>query len=675
MDTAKAFIRDFGIELTALLTPPNHLWVGSGRTTVQPLANTACGVGDMVSPPFATSGFRAVCGFSIEGATEIRDTGHLGKGDVGILYSGGMWYPNEVVRKGTYHHLKDGRLLSFGISSSLSPSCRGAGFVLEVGLTNRSGRRVRLAFRPELAVERIIVLPLQRWGFSQPRGGEPAVPRPGGREWTTSEARLVADWDEAPAELEPDGALRRFLTVEVTGRSASARRADPEGIARETREAWDRRIARAFGALPRLESDIPGLEAYYRRSVLSGLVCEWDNPEFGVRPLYATSGMDGGAVCSYVWDLGGYAAFIASLAFGDDLLPTIRAMATVGMDRYYAVSAAGTGVGVRYAYSVWAFVNLVWAMALLRGPSRELYEAARRLTLENESLEDPDTGLIDYGTQENLLEMRGAGWEHVTPSPNAERATCLRRIAALGDYFGEPEAAGWRARADRILEAVRRALWNEEEGWFHCLYPDGRREVVYSIQAFDALRAGAATDAMRRAMLDRLVSRGFLGAYGVSSVASSDEAHYEVNDPDWSGSGSYSGEGPQLAQTLFELGETTLAWEVLARHFWMGRHLAYYPQEHYVDRPALPAHKRANVIAGMCGAEAVVFSAFGVELSLDGSAWMEPAPPPSGFVALEGLVLRGRSIDAHLSAGRFRVRADGRQIHDGPPGRVKLTGP
>lgn len=662
---------DFGIDLNALLTPPDHVWVGSGRTTVKPLENTAAGVSDFISAPWAALGFTAVCRFTVDGSIDLEDTGNRGKDDVGILYSGGTWLPDGISRRGTYHHVREGGLLSFALESLLTPSFDAPGFVLTVRLTNRSPRSLRAAFRPKLGAGLLAFRPLDQWGYGPPKTGREPIAGADGRSWSTEEARLSVDYDDRSEELAPGGTLVRHLSVEIGKAGAVPAAADPGRRVQATRQAWVKRIDSAFASLPRIDSDIPGLKTFYDRSVLCGLACVWEHPEFALHPQFATAGMDGGCLCSYLWDLAGYLPRIAPLAFGDALLPTMRAMHGIGLDRHYAVTPAGTGIGVSYAYSVWSFVSLVWGMALIQGPSREFYEAARKLTLWNEEKEDPGTGLIDYGTQKNLLEMRAAGWEHVTASPNAERAFCLRRIADLGDFFGDPGAAALRARAARILEVVRRTLWNEREGWFDCLYPDGRRETVYSIQVFDAVRAGAATPSMKRRILEKLSGAGFLGAYGVSSVGREDRVHYEVNDPDWSGSGAYTGEAPQLAQTLFEQDETALAWDVLGRLFWMGRHLVLFPQEHYADRPALPAHKRANVISGMCGAEALVFSAFGIEPALDGSCRFTPHAPPAGFVSLDGLRLRGRTVDARMSAGSFRLVVDGSTVHDGPPVAVE----
>ncbi len=418
--------------------------------------------------------------------------------------------------------------------------------------------------------------------------------------------------------------------------------------------------------MPELTASSSDLVAYYRRSLVSGLVCFWEKPDFAMHPHIATSGIDGGALCSYLWDFGGYAPQTLALMLGDTARTIALGFARMDLARYYAIAPDGHPVGVAYAYSVWSFFEMVWAICLHHGFDAELFAEARRLVLDLEKRAD-ERLLIDFGGHDQLLEMRGTGWEHVVASPNAERASCLRRLADLSDFSGADPALGadWRARADAIGRAVREYLWDAQAGWFRCLHPGGHSELVYSIQAFDAMRAGVCTPGMKADLLRHLVVDGFLGRYGLSSVARADTVHYEVNDPDWSGGGAYTGEAPQLALTLYEAGEPALAWDVLRRNFWMGRHYPYFPQESYADRPQSPPQKRANIISGLTGAEAIIFGLFGLRAGLDGSLAVEPQPPPGETMSLAGLRYRGRTVDVALSPGRMSVAVDGKIIHEG----------
>jgi hypothetical protein len=335
------------------------------------------------------------------------------------------------------------------------------------------------------------------------------------------------------------------------------------------------------------------------------------------------------------------------------------------LTRHYAIAPDGSGLGVAYAYSGWSLVTLATAVAAHHGLSPGLVTQLHDMVESLDSRFTPAGELRDYGTQHNLLEMRGAGWEHVVASPNAERAWCLDRLAELSEVTGARLPVGdLRARAAAIRRAVATELWDEREGWFRCRYPDGHTELVQHVQAFDALRNGACTPEMERAMLRRLREGTFLAPYGVSGVAADDRLHYELGDTDWSGGGAYTGEGPQLALTLWERGEASLAWDVMERLLWMGRHFPYFPQEHYCDRPAAPpVGRRVNIVSGLAGAEALLTGAAGVRFRPDGGLVVAPVPVAGHAVELTGLVHRGRTIDVSTASGVVTV--DGRAHRTG----------
>lgn len=663
---------DYAFDLRRNLAPAVHLGVNSGWSVVQPHMPTVCGVADCYSPPIAARGFRLGVTFVVDGR-RLVDDGNTGKGDCGLLYASGVWQPDGLRRRGTYHHRWDGRLVSFEAGSRLIPLFGRAGFLLEMTVLNRSGRALSIGIEPNVEPGMPRLLPLAEWDYGVPSPGDAARPADPDT-WANDAVALRLYREGERLELGPDreGRLAVAIVFTVAGDPCPGR-ADFAGWRQETEEAWRRRLSAASG-LPELESDIPGLADYYRRSAVSGLVCLWDRPDFVVRPFVATSGMDGGAICTYPWDTGGYAPHGLCLLLGERIVGLLETMGNFGLDRFSRFSPAGTGMSVPYSYNMWSYLSLVWAAACQRGPSLDDFVAAREVFLKIEAGLPRQGELADWGRQPNLLEMRQAGYEHIVASPNAERAWCYDRLADLADALGAPGGADWRARAETIRAAVRRELWDERAGWFRCLYPDGAAELVYSIQIFDALRAGACTRDMAKAVLAHVRDGAFLGEYGVSSVSAEDRLHYELNDPDWSGGGAYTGDGPLLALTLWEQGDAERAWDVLRRLFWMGRHLPYYPQEHYCDRPAVPAHKRANVVAGLAGAEAVLLGLLGLSVGLDGTVRIVPSPRREGEIALRGLSLRGRNIDLSVGIESMRVTVDGRERYVGRPEAVSIAG-
>lgn len=634
---------------------PGHTWVSSGWTTVHAPPGSVCGVGGWFAPPYAAPDAGLAVELEADGH-RIADGAAPGVAGVGLLHAGGTWQPGRIVRQGTYHRRHQGKLLSFWVRSTLTPLYGQAGFVLEVEITNRAGREVTVALHPRADPGGPRRVPLGEWGWVPPAPG-PKAASTGRWAWRAGDVTVELSHEGLRQDVPAGGTAVFALAVRAGAGTPPGR---PRELAAGSREASQRRLASALSRVPRLSSDIPGLEPYWRGSLASGLVCLWDNPGFITSPFVATSGLDGGAMCAYAWDTGGYAPHLLTLMLGEAGTDVLESLMKVDLTRHYAIAPDGTGLGVPYAYSGWSLVSLANAVAAHHDLSPALVTQLYDLVEGLDARFTPAGALRDYGTQHNLLEMRGTGWEHVVASPNAERAWCLDRLAELSEISGARLPTGeLRSRARDIRRAITRELWDEHEGWFRCRYPDGHTELVQHVQAFDAMRNGACTPEMAGAMLRRLRDGSFLAPYGVSAVAADDRLHYELGDTDWSGGGAYTGEGPQLALALWERGEPSLAWEVMRRLLWMGQHFPYFPQEHYCDRPAAPpTGRRVNIVAGLTGAEAILTGAAGVRFQPDGSLVAVPAALPGGGLELTGLVYRGHTIDVSTVSGTVTV--DGR---------------
>lgn len=669
----KYSLEDLVFNLNSSLSPSNHLWVMSGWTTVTPLCNTVMGTGECIGMPLAGMDFRLLMTI-LANNHRIPDTGSTGKGDVGLLYSGGKWQPDRLIRFGTYHYIVDNELISFSVRCDLIPLFNRTGFLLKIILKNRTGNLMKIKLIPDVNPGCPSVNPLNNWTYVRPPKGESAKSA-GTNRWSNGsvEIKLIAASDYAEI---PSGKSDIFLLAVLftTPNEKTDLSVGIEGWEKETVDAWNKRLARMLTNIPVVTSDIPGLDDFYKRSLVSGLVCIWENPAFVVNPYISTLGIDGGGMCAYIWDIGGYIPRIITLMTGEKIVDYAEIIKSVDLERFYAYTLDGSGVGVSYSYSIWSFVNLVWNIWKMTGPQSELYEEAKRLVLDNEKRQFSGNGLIDFGSQLNLLEMRSAGWEHFVASPNAERAWCLERLADMAERIGcdGESVTKWRRDANEIRLKIRAVLWNPEKKWFDALYPDGHRETVFSIQAYDAMRAGVCTEQMENDLVSHLREGAFLFPYGISSISAEDEEHYEVNDTDWSGGGIYIGNGAEIAMTMYESGRSELGFDILKRFFWLGRHLPYYPQEHYVDRPAVPAHKRANEISGLTGAQTILYGMAGIDHRLDGSLWIDPHFPKGSSVSVAGYGWKNNTIDLLYNKDQIRISLNGREVYSGVQKKIRI---
>lgn len=670
---AKFKPEDFAISLEQVTSGENHIWVNSGYTTVNPECLTVLGVNEFYSPPFAAKDFRMKINIEVDSIT-VTDTGSYGKGDVGLLYAGGTWYPHKIVRRGTYHHLKNGRLVSLGVTSELIPLFGQAGIVEKVSVTNRTNHPMHVKITPQVQAGAPSVISLETWGFGVPRANASEAKPSSSGTWTNDLATLSFFSENSETVILPGEIAVSYFSVLLKRKGENLPdKFNAREMAENSRQAWAKRLETYTKNIPSLRSNIEGLEDYYKRSVISGLVCIWENSSYTLTPFLSTGGIDGGATCAYLWDIAGYVPQMTTLMLDSAIVGIAKKMVGIDLERYYAYTLNGSGVGVKYSYSPWSFTSLVSTIFKFIGPDPELFSSAKALILSDEKKES-ENHLIDYGGQHNLLEMRGTGWEHNVVSPNAERSWCLKQLSGMGAIinYNLKELNSWKDRAEVVTHAIQEELWDDEMKWFASVYPGGFKDFVYSIQVYDALRAGVCTPEMEEALISHLRDGAFLGECGITSISKEDRIHYEVLDTDWSGGGAYTGDGPQLALIMYERKRPAIAWDILKRHFWMGKYLIYYPQEHFADKPMSPQHKRANEVSGLAGAEAILFGLIGFQPQIDGGLRINPQPPAKGEITIKGFGFRNSIFDIELSAQKMKIRRNGSVIYSGNPKMIQL---
>src|ERR1041384_6804868 len=115
-------LTEFAFDLRACTLAPHQIWVCSGRSTVRPLDRTVLGVDGFHAPPFSARDLRLTFLLEADGH-QIPDNGPGGKGDSGLPCAGGIWFPDRIVRRGTYHQRPRSR------RGSTSPPTRLAGLI------------------------------------------------------------------------------------------------------------------------------------------------------------------------------------------------------------------------------------------------------------------------------------------------------------------------------------------------------------------------------------------------------------------------------------------------------------------------------------------------------------------------------------------------------------------
>jgi hypothetical protein len=283
----------------------------------------------------------------------------------------------------------------------------------------------------------------------------------------------------------------------------------------------------------------------------------------------------------------------------------------------------------------------------------------------------PD-GLMDFGTgSQRMIEIRTDGYEHVVAASNGLAFAYFRQMAEWCRERNDPDAAQFAAWAKMLNESLNQKLWDEKDGWFVNLYPDGSRQLVLNYHLFDLLDAGILSPHQIDAMIGHLKEGEFLAPLGMYSMSKADRAHWDLEDVDFGGGGQYTGEPLRIVESLYRLGYPELAWDILARCTQWTEHFPTIPQEVFGDNPRSPEVEMPLELDAGSTMGAIVFGVFGLRPHVDGSLDVSPSYHHElGQARLTGYKFRGHSYDVVLGPWDYEVFRDGKLVARPPYGKT-----
>lgn len=630
-----------------------HLWVSNEIQTVNPDFTGIGGISKLYSPPFNLSPFQ-------------METTFFGKKVEPQNYT---WKPGEIIQEADIEGVR--------IKCLLVPVYPQTKVIQVIGLSNPAGNAVvvpvTITASPFFSADSI-------WSWSPKNANKPAATREN-REVNTlcfetadGEITIGTDYPEikkaahqltGEIRLAPQSEKYFAITVSWKGKN------DPQGsgsrsveeLIRQSRKRWNERIEEAYNRLGRIRSSNRELDLFYKRGILTLLTCEWNKEEMLLRPYFAESGIDGGAVCSYMWGLA-YVSKMMPLYNPQAWKEQIRQAIRTDAEHHYAfIPTTGKSIGPWYSYNQYAMIRTIFDYVGITGDQAFLSEVVNsekvidyciRQALYQDEISS-GVRLINYGTNENLLELKKTGtYQFYVPSPNAERCWSYRAVDELCRLAGV-KSPDLSVRADSLAGLITRELWSEEKNWFFTKDTTGVRHFCPSIQVFDMLRCGVLTKAQERKILTHLNEREFLSEYGVHSL-SKEEPGYDLNDADWGGPGVYAGDAPELVEDLYRSGYPEKAEDILKRILWWGKRLPYYPQAIIADQIDYRRNGRANVIAGLTATQSVLFGTLGLRFSSDGTVSIQPEKTSLfDTLQLDGLLIHGKSTGICINGNHFSI--------------------
>jgi hypothetical protein len=657
-----------------ILLEEKDLGIFNGMLTANVPYSNAIAVKGVWAPPYLSSDF--LC--------EVRLFGEIVKVDEYV------WSPREVKRYGVISGISVVSVLT------LAEGCRGA--VLAFTLTNTARATVSIPVQINLAG---MLARNEVWDFFRQRSDPPITdPNNWSRRAVFCEKDGVILWGNdygtiavragiaglkgqgycptwKTSILLGAGKSRTFYISLGMGSKTEAQRvckelaANPNMAAADSRAKLVAQTADIFEKLPRFEAESKELEQFYNRSLVHYILNKWHVPEFALDPYYSTGSINGGCVCSYLYDFSeGWE--ITNLYDPDALREHVQVFLKMGLGKHFAfLPMTGEPNGPWYPVNQEKIIFLVYYYVLITGDTSFLFKKYNGKTILEQLVEQATLGddikkpvaLIDYGKGNNHLELRRQyRYDNYIPDLNARRYANYRAVAALCRQAGD-DGAYLEKRAEELKSLINKKMWSKKHKWFYHFDEKWKKDIRYTVQMFKLIGSGVLGDEQEEGLLSHLNEEEFLSEYGLHSMSKQDIA-YDQLDIDNGGGGICVCFPPQIMERLYKAGRPRIAEDILRRILWWGQRAPYWGDSftaNYIDyRRDTPLQ---NTLSSVSAAQCIIFGMFGVKVDMDGRITINPAPPSfSPKISLKGLKLRDKQIDIVVKGKAYMVQVNGRQI-------------
>lgn len=457
---------------------------------------------------------------------------------------------------------------------------------------------------------------------------------------------------------------------------------DYEEALRGSFEYLQGEVDRINNNLPRFKSDNFDLASLYYRSLVTYIMCRWDNPDLSVMPYFSTGGVNGSCMCSYLWDYCG-GLMLHPLYDAEANKRQIRALLKNDLTKSYALNPVTAGpVGPWYMVNQEKIILMVYYHVLHTGERDFLFETVNSKTVLEHMVEQAyvcddasrDVSLYDYGVgrfetrkfksggefstwfgegNAHLELRRGYTYNGIIPDLNARRYMNYMRVYELTCLAGCPDEQ-LPKRAAGIKEKLK-DLWNEAVGWYDYI-SNGKRDTRYTVQMFKFLSSGVVDDRERKALVAHVNEREFLSRFGLHSMSKLDPA-YDQDDIDNGGGGICTHFTMQICYQLYSIGEDALATDILKRVFWWGTRLPYLGDSCaanvMANREDTPLQ---GDISSVSAAQMIIYAIFGIKADFDGNITVSPAKiRPAETLSLENVRLCGKIFSVSIDHDVFTV--------------------